>query len=96
MWLKNNIGTVHTVQGREAEAVILVLGAPLADQSGARAWAGSTPNLLNVAVTRAQEVLYVVGNKNLWQDVGVFATLTAQLDSIFIKDVLERRLGHQI
>ena len=50
------VGTIHTVQGREAEAVIFVLGAPNADQTGARAWAGKEPNLLNVAVTRAKEV----------------------------------------
>jgi len=43
---------VHTVQGREAEAVIFVLGAPASAQTGARGWAGGRPNLLNVAVTR--------------------------------------------
>jgi len=29
--------------------------------------AGGRPNLLNVAVTRAKEVLYVIGNRQLWQ-----------------------------
>jgi hypothetical protein len=46
-WIIQRIGTVHTVQGREAEAVILVLGAPAAHQTGARGWAGGRPNLLN-------------------------------------------------
>jgi hypothetical protein len=78
-WTNERIGTVHTVQGREAEAVILVLGAPLPAQSGARNWAGARPNLLNVAVTRAKEVLYVIGNRNLWRDVGVFRELDKRL-----------------
>jgi superfamily I DNA and/or RNA helicase len=80
-WLRERIGTVHVVQGREAEAVILVLGAPDPNQAGARAWAGSRPNLLNVAVTRAKEVLYVIGNRELWRRAGVFKELEAQLST---------------
>ena len=78
-WPFERIGTVHTVQGREAEAVILVLGAPLAQQTGARNWAGGRPNLLNVAVSRAQEALYVVGNKALWERAGTFSELALRL-----------------
>ncbi|MFY0254190.1 DEAD/DEAH box helicase [Chitinophaga sp. 30R24] len=74
-WLNERVGTVHTAQGREAEAVIFVLGAPVGDQQGARIWAGKKPNLLNVAATRAKEVLYVIGNKQLWQQAGVFREL---------------------
>jgi hypothetical protein len=76
-WTRTHIGTIHTVQGREAEAVIFVLGAPNEDQTGARAWAGKDPNLLNVAVTRAKEAVYVIGNKALWQSAGVFADLNS-------------------
>ena len=82
-WINEHIGTIHTVQGREAEAVIFVLGAPALEQKGARAWAGGSPNLLNVAVTRAKEVLYVVGNKELWQETGVFKDLAVNLHFIF-------------
>lgn len=78
-WPKERIGTVHTVQGREAEAVIFVLGAPMAQQNGARGWAGGRPNLLNVAVTRAKEVLYVVGNRDLWKGAGLFGELAERL-----------------
>lgn len=78
-WPYDRIGTVHTVQGREAEAVIFVLGAPDAGQSGARNWAGGRPNLLNVAVSRAKEVIYVIGNKSLWERSGVFAVLAKRL-----------------
>ena len=68
--MRERIGTVHTAQGREAEAVILVLGAPYPAQTGARGWAGGRLNLLNVAVSRAKEVLYVVGNRRLWKVAG--------------------------
>jgi energy-coupling factor transporter ATP-binding protein EcfA2 len=78
-WAAERVGTVHTVQGREAEAVILVLGAPKAGQTGARGWAGGRPNLLNVAVTRAKEVLYVIGNRRLWRDAGHFGDLDTYL-----------------
>lgn len=78
-WVRERVGTVHTVQGREAEAVIFVLGAPDPKQQGARKWAGGRPNLLNVAVTRAKEVVYVVGNRVLWQKAGVFKTLHEKL-----------------
>jgi AAA domain len=74
-WVFDRIGTVHTVQGREAEAVIFVLGAPNAEQTGARNWAGGRPNLLNVAITRAKEAVYVVGNEQLWQKAGCFERL---------------------
>lgn len=69
-WIYNNIGTVHTFQGKETKAVILLLGAPSPAQNGARAWATSNVNLLNVAVSRAKQNFYVVVNKELWGDIG--------------------------
>jgi hypothetical protein len=80
-WLKERVGTLHTFQGREAEAVILVLGAQRPGESGARIWAGESPNLLNVAVTRAKEVFYVVGNRSLWKGVGVFQELDNKIEN---------------
>ncbi|WP_242002946.1 DEAD/DEAH box helicase [Vulcaniibacterium tengchongense] len=78
-WAWERIGTVHTVQGREAEAVILVLGAPLPAQSGARQWAGRLPNLLNVAATRAKEAIYVIGNREHWEGAGHFGVLSKNM-----------------
>ncbi|WP_237717336.1 DEAD/DEAH box helicase [Xanthomonas phaseoli] len=78
-WPSERIGTVHTVQGREAEVVIIVLGAPDPSQNGARQWAGATPNLLNVAVTRAKEAVYVIGNRSLWSGAGKFSALDLKL-----------------
>ena len=78
-WVNERIGTVHVVQGREAEGVIFVLGAPAPKQVGARRWAGGRPNLLNVAVTRAKEVLYIVGNRRLWREAGLFCEVDARM-----------------
>jgi AAA domain len=72
-WTDRRVGTVHTFQGKEAEAVVLMLGAGRGAKAGSRVWAGETPNLLNVAATRAKRALYVVGNRMEWQGAGVFA-----------------------
>jgi hypothetical protein len=69
-WLSERIGTVHTFQGREADTVFVVLGAPEATQHGARTWATRTPNLLNVAVSRARQNLYVIGSRAAWSTSG--------------------------
>jgi superfamily I DNA and/or RNA helicase len=71
-WIKRSVGTVHTFQGKEADAVIFVLGAD--EQSrGAAAWASSKPNILNVAVTRAKYRFYVIGSKKLWSGLRYFS-----------------------
>lgn len=80
-WVKDRVGTIHVVQGKEAEAVVLVLGAPSTQAAGARRWAGVRPNLLNVAVSRAKRRLYVVGHRESWKNAGVFRTLASELPS---------------
>lgn len=78
-WGKDRIGTVHTFQGKEAEAVFLVLGASADASRGSRDWAGGTPNILNVAATRAKKALYVVGRHAAWRNIGVFAAAAERL-----------------
>lgn len=64
-WCKDHVGTVHTFQGKEESIVWLVLGC---DQRtvGAAHWASSKPNLLNVAVTRAQHRCFLIGDEVVW------------------------------
>jgi hypothetical protein len=94
-WVDKRVGTVHTFQGKEAEAVILMLGAGRGAKPGSRSWAGGTPNLLNVAATRAKRALYVVGNYQEWQGAGVFGEATHLLEvrsgQQWLNDALARR-----
>jgi hypothetical protein len=78
-WLKDRVGTIHTFQGREADTVILLLGAPAESQKGAREWAAGTPNILNVAVSRARQNLYVVGSWKAWNSVGLAGHMSSEL-----------------
>lgn len=64
-WVKRSIGTVHTFQGKEEKTVFMVLGTDPENDGGAK-WASSKPNLLNVALTRAQHRVYLVGDIELW------------------------------
>jgi superfamily I DNA/RNA helicase len=64
-------GTIHTMQGKEAPVVIMVLGGNT-EGPGARDWAVSEPNLLNVAATRAKRRFYVIGDRNDWQNRSLF------------------------
>lgn len=90
-WLKN-VGTVHTFQGKENEVVIFVLGCDPNNMGGAQ-WAGSKPNLLNVAVTRAKKQLYVVGDSSVWQGTTYFDQLFACLEG---EIGLEKELGWEV
>ena len=74
-WTNERVGTIHTFQGKEADTVVLVLGAPMEFSVGARRWAGGSPNLLNVAVTRAKRRIYVIGNYRAWKNEGSFSVL---------------------
>ncbi len=78
-WVMERVGTVYTVQGREADTVFLVMGAAEPHQKGARNWAGNPANQLNVAITRAKENIYVIGNRFEWASAGHVAELELAL-----------------
>lgn len=65
-------------RGQEKTAVVLVLGG---GSNGARAWAAGSPNLLDVAITRAEDRLYVIGDRAAWAGVGHARTLAEWLPS---------------
>lgn len=73
-------GTVHKSQGKQAPFVLFVLGGTTA---GVRTWAAERPNLLNVAVSRAEHRLYVIGNREEWRRQSYFSTLAARLPVLF-------------
>ncbi|MDC6179723.1 DEAD/DEAH box helicase [Ralstonia solanacearum] len=64
-------GTIHTMQGKESAVVVLVLGGNT-NSDGARNWAVSEPNLLNVAATRAKRRFYVIGDMDDWKGRRLF------------------------
>ena len=67
-WLDNNIGTVHTFQGKEAKVVIYMLGCQSdGAANGAIKWVNA--NNVNVAFTRAKEYIYVIGDAVKWREL---------------------------
>lgn len=80
LWMdfsENNIGTVHTFQGKEADEVIFLLGC--SEQSmGAIRWV--SPNIVNVAITRARRRLYIVGDYDVWREVPCMRVAKKHLD----------------
>lgn len=93
-------GTVHTFQGKEAQVVVLVLGGDPSRPGAITGYAARLPNLLNVAATRAQSRLYVVGDHARWSSAKYFSILAARLvegsgrpylspDEFFMRAMLE-------
>ena len=93
-FLQHNIGTIHTFQGKQASTVILLLGGDIA-KPNAISWVSGTVNMLNVAVTRAQTTLLVVGNYDTWSKSGYFQTLakyaTLINDQNSLNNIIQKR-----
>jgi hypothetical protein len=74
-----HVGTVHTMQGKEADVVLFVLGTDPSSGKGARDWAAHPVNLLNVAVSRARRRLFVIGSHAEWSAAPNFTELASRL-----------------
>lgn len=67
-WVENNIGTIHSFQGKEANEVILILGCDLKLKNTRVVEDFVNTNLINVAVTRAKYRLCVIGDIRVWEN----------------------------
>ncbi len=80
-WINNSVGTIHTFQGKEAEVVIVLLGGN-PNRYGGIDWASKEPNMLNVALTRAKNLVFVIGNYAIWSKLPYFQELGYALPKI--------------
>lgn len=77
-WIKRSVGTVHTFQGKENSSVVLILGGDR-EKPGVRMFPADKPNLLNVALTRAKERIYVIGSARFWTEKNTLKILCTAL-----------------
>ncbi len=64
------VGTVHTFQGGERDAMIFSLVAADGIRPGTASWLEQQANLWNVAITRARSHLIVLGGSHYWRSRG--------------------------
>lgn len=80
-FINNSIGTVHTFQGKENKIVYFVVGTDNKNEGSAQ-WSISKPNLLNVAVTRAKEEFYLIGDYDLLSKMNYYYTASQKLKRV--------------
>lgn len=71
-WLQDHVGTVHTFQGKEAAIVFLLLGLDDSGHGSGNRMIAGKPNVPNVAITRAKNHAYIVGDYGVWGDIAPF------------------------
>lgn len=88
-WLKDdNIGTVHTFQGKGTDEVIFLLGCDNSSVSAAN-WVNK--NIVNVAATRAKYRFYIIGDKDVWSNSSI-KIARDQINNEITKDELDKML----
>ena len=77
------VGTVHTFQGGECDAMIFSLVATESMEPGGRRFFDRDENLWNVAITRAKAMLLVIGDRAFWDRHGALGgKLAARIDAV--------------
>lgn len=82
----NNIGTVHTFQGKEADEVIFVLGC---DKKAKCAVMWVNSNIVNVAASRAKHRFYIIGAIDVWKNNKYILQAKACLDLNSFNKIIE-------
>lgn len=79
------LGTIHTFQGKEAAVVFFLIGGNV--KRKAKDWVVSKPNILNVAVTRAKQRIYIIGDYDECKGLPYFQDVTKMLKRKKIYDL---------
>jgi len=77
--IHDQIGTVHTFQGKEAHTVFFIPGLDNT-KTGAINWLTSKPNILNVAATRAKDRFIMIGDYELLKKYQYFDAFAESLE----------------
>ncbi len=81
------VGTVHTFQGGQCDAIIFSLVATDSISSGGLRFFDRDENLWNVAITRAKAHLLIIGDRSYWQRHGALGgKLMDRIDAIGEQD----------
>jgi very-short-patch-repair endonuclease len=90
-----SIGTAHRFQGDERDVIIFSPVASDGLSESSLRWLLGTPNLFNVAITRARSYLLVVGNRHFCeQNTGVLGELARYVKEVEIESGVEQA-GHE-
>jgi len=77
------IGTVHTFQGGQCDAILFSLVATASMSNGGLRFFDRDENLWNVAITRAKAHLLIIGDRSFWQHHGALGgKLIDRIDAI--------------